>query len=231
MILNIETSTTVCSVALSHYNKIIAEKTSYENNSHSKLLARFIDEIFKENNIKPQELDAIAVSEGPGSYTGLRIGVSTAKGLAYSLKKPLIAVDTLKIMAENIISENENLLQNNPILCPMIDARRMEVYTAFYDNESNKISDTTNLIIDEHSFLTPLHSRQFIFFGDGAEKCKQKITHANAIFLDKIFPLAKYMVKISENKFLNKEFVDIAYFEPFYLKPFIATKPKNMLKR
>lgn len=231
MILNIETSTSVCSVTLSHDSKIISEKISYETNSHSRLLARFIDEIFIENNINPKELNAIAVSKGPGSYTGLRIGVSTAKGLAYSLEKPLIAVDTLQIMAENIISENKNLLTNNPILCPMIDARRMEVYTAFYDSENNKISETTNLIIDEHSFLTPLHSRQFIFFGDGAEKCKQKITHANAIFIDKIFPLAKYMVKFSENKFLNKEFVDLAYFEPFYLKPFIATKPKNMLKK
>ncbi len=230
MILNIETSTNVCSVALSKDDELIAEKTSFQSNSHSKLLAHFIDDILKENNISPKKLKAIAVSQGPGSYTGLRIGVSTAKGLAYSLNIPLIAIDTLQIMSQQIIKEHDNLLNKNPILCPMIDARRMEVYTAFFDTENNKISQTTNMIIDQYSFLTPLQSKQFLFFGDGSQKCKTKITHSNAIFVENIFPLAKYMVDFSEKLFNNKKFVDVAYFEPFYLKPFIATTPKNKLK-
>jgi len=152
-----------------------------------------------------------------------------AKGLAYSLNIPLIAIDTLMIMSENIIQNHKNILNSNSILCPMIDARRMEVYTAFYSNENKKISETTNLIIDKHSFLTPLHSKKIIFFGDGAQKCKTEITHPNAIFIDEIVPLAKYMVEIAKTKFANSDFVDVAYFEPFYLKPFIATKPKNKL--
>lgn len=229
LILNIETSTTVCSVVLAENEKIIAEKISFENNSHSRLLASFIDEIFLENNIEPTSLDAIAVSEGPGSYTGLRIGVSTAKGLAFALEKPLISIDTLQIMTIEAIKQRADLVEKQAVFCPMIDARRMEVYTAFYNFQADKISETTNMIIDEHSFLTPLHQKQFAFFGDGANKCKKEITHQNAIFIDAIFPLAKNMVSLALEKFNNQDFVDVAYFEPFYLKPFIATTPKNKL--
>ncbi len=230
MILNIETSTTVCSVALSEKEHIIAEKVSYEVNSHSKLLAQFVDEILKENNIKASDIQAVAVSEGPGSYTGLRIGVSLAKGIAYASKIPLIAVDTLQILAAGLITEHSDLLVSNPVLVPMIDARRMEVYTAFFEADLTKISETTNMIIDEFSFQTPLQYRPMIFFGDGAKKCSNVIIHQNAIFVENIFPLAKNMAQLAHSKLQNKEFVDVAYFEPFYLKPFIATIPKNKLK-
>ncbi len=230
MILNIETSTTVCSVALTENDKIIAEKISYEPNSHSKLLANFVDEILKEAQIKTSDLQAIAVSEGPGSYTGLRIGVSLAKGLAYASNIPMIAIDTLQIIATGLTTEHPHLLSTNPVLVPMIDARRMEVYTAFFDAELNKISETSNMIIDQFSFQTPLQHRQMIFFGNGASKCRKVITHPNAIFIDNIFPLAKNMNILAHKKLENKNFVDVAYFEPFYLKPFIATTPKNKLK-
>ena len=230
MILNIETSKSVCSVALSSEDKIIAQKVSYDNNSHSKVLATFIDEIFKEQNIKPQQLKAVAVSEGPGSYTGLRIGTSIAKGLAYSLNIPMIAIDTLKIMCVNLLENFNQEITSDIIFCPMIDARRMEVYTAFYDYQFNKISEISNLIIDELSFKTALQYKRMIFFGDGAEKCKSTIVHQNAVFVDKIFPLAENMIKLSLEKFNNNDFVDVAYFEPFYLKPFIATVPKDKLR-
>jgi len=227
MILNIETSKSACSVALSDKNKIIARKVSYENNSHSKLLATFIEELLEEQNIKPNEIDAFAVSKGPGSYTGLRIGTSTAKGMAYALDKPLIAIDTLRIMTASLLQKNN--FSNDVILCPMIDARRMEVYTAFYDVNLNKISEITNKIIDKHSFLTALHKKKIVFFGDGADKCKSIITHENAIFIDAVFPLAENMLSLVNQKFENKDFEDLAYFEPFYLKPFIATTSKNKL--
>ncbi len=229
MILNIETSKSVCSVALSTEEKIIAQKVSYDNNSHSKVLATFIDEIFKQQKIKPQQLKAVAVSEGPGSYTGLRIGTSTAKGLTYSLGIPMIAIDTLKIMCVNLLEKQETT--PDMVLCPMIDARRMEVYTAFYDYQLEKMSEISNLIIDEHSFETVLQYKKIIFFGDGASKCKSTLVHQNAIFIDEVFPLAENMIKLSFEKFKNNDFVDVAYFEPFYLKPFIATIPKDKLKR
>lgn len=228
-ILNIETSTSVCSVALSKGNELIAKKESYEQNSHSKILATFIENILSENKVLPSDLNAIAVSEGPGSYTGLRIGASTAKGLAYSLSIPMIAIDTLQIMTIEAIKKSSELKDEDSIFCPMIDARRMEVYTAFYDKKANKISETSNVIIDKHSYLTPLHRKKIIFFGNGSAKCKDVITHENAIFIDNIFPLAENMAEIVFRKFQTNDFVDVAYFEPFYLKPFIATTPKNKL--
>lgn len=149
--------------------------------------------------------------------------------MAFPLNIPLIAIDTLLIMAKNIIKNFSKLNNHNTILCPMIDARRMEVYTSFYDFESNKLSKTTNLIIDKNSFVEKLEKQKIIFFGDGAEKCKNVITHKNAIFIDNIFPIAQNMIEISEQKFNNKIFENVAYFEPFYLKPFITTVAKNKL--
>ena len=229
MILHIETSGNVCSVALGKDGILTDSLVSYEPNAHSKVLANFIDDILKRNNIKPTDLQAIAISEGPGSYTGLRIGVSIAKGMAYSLDIPLIAIDTLMLMSVDFIQKHPEIIPQNPVLCPMIDARRMEVFTAFYDVELNKLSETTNMIIDEFSFQTPLQYRPIAFFGNGAEKCKKIITHGNALFFDNIFPLAKNMLTLAYQKFIDKNFVDVAYFEPFYLKPFIATTPKNKL--
>ncbi len=229
LILNIETSTNVCSASLSCKEKIIGEKVSYENNSHSKLLADFIDKLFKESDFSPQQLDAVSVSQGPGSYTGLRIGVSTAKGLSYALNKPLIAIDTLKIMSVVALKKAKELKIEDAILCPMIDARRMEVYSAFFDFDLVKTTETNNIIIDENSFLTSLQNKNVVFFGNGAEKCKNIITHSNSIYLDDIYPLSSAMVNLSMKKYEQKDFVDLAYFEPFYLKPFIATTPKNKL--
>ncbi len=229
MILHIETSGNVCSVALGKNGTLTDSLVSYEPNAHSKVLANFIDDILKRNNLKSADLQAIAISEGPGSYTGLRIGVSIAKGMAYSLDIPMIAVDTLMLMAVDFSKKHPEIISQNPVLCPMIDARRMEVFTAFYDIDLNKLSETSNMIIDEFSFQTPLQYRPIAFFGSGANKCKKVITHGNALFFDDIFPLAENMIDLAYQKFIDKNFVDVAYFEPFYLKPFIATIPKNKL--
>lgn len=230
LILNLETSTTVCSVNLSKNGKIIARKETNEKNSHSSLLTIFIEDIFKENIVKLSDIDAVAISKGPGSYTGLRIGVSTAKGIAYGADKKLIAVNTLQSMAwgmrQNLIRNNIQTA-NNTLFCPMIDARRMEVYTAFYDKNIDTVKDISAEIIDENSFNNLLENNIIYFFGDGSNKCKNTITHKNAIFIDNIFPSADFMIPFSENSFNNNNFEDIAYFEPFYLKDFIATVPKK----
>lgn len=170
--------------------------------------------------------DAVSVSAGPGSYTGLRIGVSTAKGLCYGYDIPLIAVDTLKIISKNAltgITEKKDVL-----LCPMIDARRMEVYTALYNTDLEVIRPVSAEIISENSFAEILEEKTIYFFGNGSGKCKSIITHPNARFLDNAVPLAENMMQLAEHKFSQKEFVDTAYFEPFYLKEFQATTPKKM---
>lgn len=222
-ILHIETSTNVCSVTLSSDGKVIQTFMDETGQNHAALLSPFIQQIIDNNkNIK---IDAVAVSEGPGSYTGLRIGVSTAKGLCYGYDVPLIAVDTLSILCQEVISTQK--LEENALLCPMIDARRMEVYNAIYDTKLNKQGETKSVIITEESFLELLNNNIVYFFGNGAEKCKSLITHSNARFIDTIIPLAKNMIAMAEEKFANKDFVDTAYFEPFYLKEFQATTPKK----
>ena len=198
-------------------------------NSHSKLLANFVQDILHTAKKEASELDAISVSEGPGSYTGLRIGVSIAKGIAYASNIPLIAIDTLQILVENALEKTPQLSNENVIFCPMIDAKRMEVYTAFYGSNAEKISETTNMIIDEHSFLTALNHKKIFFCGNGSQKCKNVIVHQHGIFLDDVYPLARNMTKLAIEKYTENNFVDTAYFEPFYLKPFIATTPKNQL--
>lgn len=225
MILCIETSTTVCSVSLTKDGKVIASRSSYEQNSHSKLLGKFVDSIFKQEGISPSQLTAVAVSKGPGSYTGLRIGVSLSKGLSYALNKPLISIDTLQIMAVAATQSFQN--NDRDIFCPMIDARRMEVYTSFFDYSSKKITTTKNLVITGGSFAAELQTNRIIFFGDGATKCESVIKHKNAIFLKNIYPLASNMAFLAYKKHIEKKYVDTAYFEPFYLKSFIATTPKK----
>jgi len=229
MILAIETSTKVCSVALGNKQGIKDFKASYEENSHSKYLTVFIEELLKNNGITVDDLDAIAVSEGPGSYTGLRIGVSAAKGLAYAKDKPMIAVDTLLTMVLEVLNNHNNLIDSETLLIPMIDARRMEVYHAVFDAKGNKLTQTTNLIVDQNSFSQQLDKGKVVFFGDGAAKCKDVIKHENAIFIDNINPLATNMIKPACEKLQNKDFVDVAYFEPFYLKPFVAVKSNQKL--
>lgn len=219
-ILNIETATHICSVSLSKNGNVIALKESNEDKTHAELLTVFIDEILKEKNIKPTTLTAIAVSEGPGSYTGLRIGISVAKGLCYGLKIPLISVSTLEAMANGAREQ----VSENTLLCPMIDARRMEVYTALFSNQLEILEKVHPQIIDEDSFNNILSKQSIFFFGTGANKCQATITNENAIFLENLFTSSKYMASLSYSKYKNKEFEDVAYFEPFYLKEFQAIK-------
>lgn len=232
LILNIETSTQVCSVAVSENFKIRGFKETSDEKSHAKYLTVFIDDLLKELNLTFNDLDVVAVSKGPGSYTGLRIGVSTAKGLCYAKNLPLIAVNTLQSMAQGLINKvhhGEISIPNfnQSLLVPMIDARRMEVYSAFFNAGSEFMREVKAEIIDKESYQEILQSQQMIFFGNGSEKITETINHKNAFFLKGVFPSAVDMAQLSNNFYLDKKFEDIAYFEPFYLKDFIATKPKK----
>tara|TARA_B100001105_G_C22380118_1_gene439262 strand:- start:1222 stop:1893 length:672 start_codon:yes stop_codon:yes gene_type:complete len=219
LFLLIETATKSCSVSLSSENKIIACKEEVnEQYSHAEKLTVFITELFKTQDFTIKDLDAVAVSKGPGSYTGLRISVSTAKGLCYALDIPLISVSTLKAMAFGMAQK-----EKSDLYCPMIDARRMEVYNAFYNSTNKEIRGIQADIIEACSYQKEL-DKKVLFFGDGAEKCKQMIQHPNARFIDGIFPSSKDMLEIANEKFAEKDFEDIAYFEPFYLKDFVAGK-------
>ena len=226
LILNIETATNVCSVALSENNKILGFKETDDPNVHSSQLTVFIERLLKEEKTDIKSLSAVAVSKGPGSYTGLRIGVSVAKGICYALDIPLISVSTLQAMAFGISAGNI-IKDKNAWLCPMIDARRMEVYSAFFDQNNSIQKDVSADIIEINSYVNTLDEREVYFFGNGAEKCKDIIQHNNAFFVDDIAPSAIYMTTIAFNKFSMKEFENMAYFEPFYLKDFIATTPKK----
>ena len=217
LILLIETATKSCSVALTQHDEFITCKEEVnENYSHAEKLNTFIASLFQDQNINLHNVDAIAVSKGPGSYTGLRIGVSTAKGLCYALDKPLISISTLRAMAYGIAQK-----ESADLYCPMIDARRMEVYSAFYDDKNNEIRAVNADIINADSYQKELASR-VLFFGDGAEKCRQMIKHSNAKFIDGVYPSSKDMISLAMQKFDKKEFEDIAYFEPYYLKDFVA---------
>lgn len=214
-ILNIETATKSCSVALSKNGQLIGchEEVS-ERYSHSEQLTLFIQELLTQNGLSQQDLDAIAFSSGPGSYTGLRIGLSTAKGLCYALEIPLISVSTLEAMAQLMIDKHPM-----KIMCPMIDARRMEVYCALFGSIQNPI---TAKVIDQDSFAEELEKYPLLFFGDGADKCQQVLTHSNAYFELGIYPSARGMLELAFQKFSKKDFEDLAYYEPFYLKEFVA---------
>lgn len=227
-ILNIETSTGVCSIALSIDGEVVAIEESFTKNSHAELVTLFSQKVVTDAGLKFDDLDAISVSKGPGSYTGLRIGVSTAKGFSFGLEIPLISIGTLAAMAEGIKSKisTENDLAST-LFCPMIDARRMEVYTALFSNTLDEVEPTTAKIIDKDSFSDQLSTHKLIFAGDGAAKCKEVLgLQSNAVFLENFHPSATYLAKIAEQKFLNKEFEDTAYFEPYYLKDFVAGIPK-----
>ena len=221
-ILLIESSTPTCSAAVSSGGKIVWCQESPDSASHSAVLGVFVAEavgFIQANNLR---LDAVAVSEGPGSYTGLRIGVSLAKGLCFGLEIPLIAVPTLKISAARFVPSDS-------YLCPMIDARRMEVYAALFDGNLNEIEPVRAIIINEDSYRDLLSHNKITFFGSGAVKCKSIIRSDNAFFPENILPSASDMMKEAEQAFINKNFADIAYFEPFYLKEFQATTPGNKI--
>lgn len=220
LILNIETSTTVCSVALATGDSLLALKEEDRGYTHAEKITVFIQDVFEKAGKNISDLDAVAVSSGPGSYTGLRIGTSTAKGLCYALNKPLISVNTLQALAVQVKN-----ISNSDLLCPMIDARRMEVYCALYDSALNEIQPVTAKVIDETSFSNLLKTRKVFFFGDGSAKCKSALSHqSNAIFLDNISCSAASMISLSNQKYISKQFEDTALYEPFYLKEFIGKK-------
>ncbi len=226
-IINIETATEVCSVSVANDNDIIFYREETAGPSHATLLGTYVDEavrFLREKNIAP---DAVAVSCGPGSYTGLRIGVSEAKGVCYGYSIPMIAIKTLEVISKAALMSSATSIEKATLLCPMIDARRMEVYDAIYNTQLNELKPTSADIIDEHSFSEILDSNKVAFFGNGSAKCKDVITHNNAIFIDGVYPSAAAMVPLSTEAYEQKKFVDSAYFEPFYLKDFVATIPKN----
>ncbi|MEH6618760.1 tRNA (adenosine(37)-N6)-threonylcarbamoyltransferase complex dimerization subunit type 1 TsaB [Maribacter arcticus] len=223
IILNLETSSTNCSVCLTKDGVILAMKElNSENYSHAEKLHVFIEEVMKEATLKTQDLEAIAVSKGPGSYTGLRIGVSAAKGLCYALGVPLVSVSTLKSMASQLKSVDEDAL-----IIPVLDARRMEVYSAVFDNYLNQVRETKAEIIDEQSFEEYIGSTSVHFLGSGAEKIKGIFNSDNLTFHLDVVPSAKEMALISFDKFKNKDFEDVAYFEPYYLKDFVLQTKKD----
>jgi tRNA threonylcarbamoyladenosine biosynthesis protein TsaB len=225
-ILQIETATQVCSVALAVNGETIALKEEKAQNIHAASLTLFIDEVMKTAKLKYTDLDAIAVSKGPGSYTGLRIGVSTAKGLCFALDKPLIGINTLQMMANGFLAQHPNY---GGLVCPMIDARRMEVFTAVFNNKLHEVASVNAKIIDEKSFVLELDSNYLTFIGDGAAKCETTLDSQNAHFSTLNFNSAANMSSLAHSAFENENFEDVAYFEPFYLKDFVFTTPKQKL--
>lgn len=222
----IETATSVCSVALLRDKQVVGLKESHRKNSHAEVLTPFIQELLEVNELDVGGLDVVAVSKGPGSYTGLRIGVSSAKGLCYAGEKPLLAINTLESMAAGIIQQSGKEYPENTLFCPMIDARRMEVYCAFFGQDGTEVRETKAEIIDSYSFQDYLEKSKVIFFGDGASKCKESISSPNAIFVDDFFPSASHMLTLVSKRYQTKQFEDVAYFEPFYLKDFVAGVPR-----
>ena len=226
-ILHIETSTDVCSVAVSQDGASIFSKEDFKGPSHATELGVFVDEALSFADSHAIPVDAVAVSCGPGSYTGLRIGVSMAKGVCYGRSIPLIGIPTLEVMCVPVLLYRD--LPEDALLCPMIDARRMEVYAAVYDRALRVEREIGADIVDENSYSDFLAEHPVYFFGNGAAKCKDKLQHPNARFLDDVHPLAKWMFPLAEKAMAQGKFDDVAYFEPFYLKEFVASKPKNLL--
>lgn len=229
MILCIETSTSICSVALCDSNRVIALRENTENKSHASLLTVYIDEILKSERIIASDLEAVAVSKGPGSYTGLRIGVSAAKGITYAASLPLIGIDTTLSMFYGLpdnIRESRGV-DNVSLFVPMLDARRMEVYYAIYRNDGTMVKNISAEIINENSFADIPESVRIVLFGDGASKCRPVLQRKNIAFADEFRISAAFMQKPAYDHFRSGRFEDVAYFEPFYLKDFIATVPRK----
>ncbi|WP_375238441.1 tRNA (adenosine(37)-N6)-threonylcarbamoyltransferase complex dimerization subunit type 1 TsaB [Aurantibacter sp.] len=219
-ILSIETSTTNCSVSLSKNGETLLLKENYGNGySHAERLHLYIEEVLEQASIGKSELNAIAVGKGPGSYTGLRIGVSAAKGLCYALNIPLISISTLESLAHQVKIDSG-------LIVPMLDARRMEVYSAVYSFELKEKREVKAQVLDQNSFLNELQNQKVVFIGNGVEKMKTLLKSKNAIFIDDKLPSANQMSSLAYKKFASKMFEDVAYFEPYYLKDFVAIKPK-----
>lgn len=226
LILNIETSTSACSAALCKNGQVIALQESLHTNVHAEKLAVFINVIMEQANTSYSALDAIAIGTGPGSYTGLRIGTSTAKGLCYALNKPLLAIPTLKAMA---CATAAIVKRDDIYYCAMIDARRQEVYTGLYDYRGKEIAPVEAKILDTHSFADILNEQEIAFSGDGMPKMKKLSSpdDVHRIWVDEVYASAKNIAPMSEEYFSRKEFADVAYYEPFYLKDFVAGKKTN----
>ena len=222
VILSLETSTDVCSVALHAGEKLIAEAVLQEPQSHASRLAPLIQEIITRSGKDLKDLRAIAISSGPGSYTGLRIGTSTAKGMCYALEIPLIAIGTLELLA----FQGKALNPSGALLCPMIDARRMEVYSLLAGPDLEIIEPVAARVIDHESFAETLKDNRVLFFGNGAKKCEGIIEHPNALFVDDVFPRASALGVLAMKKFSSRDFEDLVHFKPFYLKEFEVKKPR-----
>ncbi len=222
IIISIETSTPISSIAIHDSGIMVSNQSLHRNKSHSEYLVPSIKNLCEMSGINQKDIDAVAISKGPGSYTGLRIGTSSAKGLCYGLDIPLISVNTLSAMAYGI----KKYYDENVLFCPMIDARRMEVYCKVMNNKGVTIESTNAKVIDENSFRDLMKSNKMIFFGSGALKCKPILEHnQNANFIADVYPSAMNIGILAWEKYQKKEFEDLAYFEPFYLKDFIAKKP------
>ena len=232
LILHIETATDVCSVSVSEKDRLLSLVESGPERSHAILLNRYIRKVCAESGKELKDLDALSVSKGPGSYTGLRIGVSTAKGLAYALDIPIIATGTLDHMAFGARENPEiagiiHQYGEQVLLCPMLDARRMEVYSAIYTSGGTMKAKVSAVIVDKDSYKEFLREHHLCFFGNGAEKCRPVLDHPRAHFIEGIHPSSSHMVIPGLMKYREKKFEDVAYFEPFYLKEFLATKPRK----
>ncbi|MFA6873739.1 MAG: tRNA (adenosine(37)-N6)-threonylcarbamoyltransferase complex dimerization subunit type 1 TsaB [Bacteroidaceae bacterium] len=227
-ILHIETSTTNCSVAVSEDTKVIFQQEDANGPQHNVVLGGFVSEALSFIDSHAIPLDAVSVSSGPGSYTGLRIGVSMAKGVAYGIGVPLIGLPTLKVLSTPVLLYHD--LPEDALICPMIDARRMEVYAAVYDRALCPLREIQADIVTEDTYKVLLDKSPIYFFGDGARKCQEVLSHPNAHFIPNIRPLAKHMAPLAEQAFVRGLFEDVAYFEPYYLKAFVAGMPRNILK-
>lgn len=227
-ILNIETSTNVCSVAVSQDGSCIFNKEDHEGPNHAVILGVFVQEALSFIDSHAIPLDAVAVSCGPGSYTGLRIGLSMAKGICYGRDVKLIAIPTLELMCVPLLL-GEKINEENALLCPMIDARRMEVYSQFFDRALKEVRSINADIVEGNTYDDILAQQPVYFFGNGAEKCHEVLTHHNAHIIEGIVPLAKNMYPLAEKRMANEQFEDVAYFVPFYLKDFVAKEAKKLL--
>ena len=228
-ILNIETSTEVCSVALTSEGQVLDHRENYEGQTHATLLSQYVKEMLDYARSRELKLDAIAVSIGPGSYTGLRIGLSEAKGLAFGLQVPLIGVNTLQLLTVSTMF-NHFIEEDNVLYVPMIDARRMEVYTAVYNPALDEVLEPQAMILDEHSFENLLEQGYtLVAMGNGSDKAREVLTHKRMRFIGGVKPVAVDMMALAEKAYREQQFIDVAYSTPLYLKEFQATKPKNPL--
>ena len=226
-ILNIETSTDVCSVSVSQDGACIFSQEDHDGPNHAVKLGTFVDEALSFADSHAIPLDAVAVSCGPGSYTGLRIGASMAKGICFGQDLKLIAVPTLELMTVPVLLREE--VEEGALLCPMIDALRMEVYSAVYDRALHEVRGIQADVVDADTYREYLDRGPVYFFGNGAEKCMEVINHPNARLIKGVEPLAKWMFPIAERRIAQEKYEDVAYFVPFYLKDFVAHQPKKLL--